>query len=628
MVFFAFVFTPSVLVSAEVLNNGTVVTVKVRYNSQLNSFSVTAGEKFGVVASTVTVNNSFPVTGWDVVTATSDEIFLQSSNKSESARRLRLAYQAAGYGEGYITQKSILDTLKNTFWGSGGLQRLLDLSPSTVEWVKKHISLMESEINSKDEYNQQLGNMFALVDGIVAGYNDRVKNRSEFLNRTWLFYLNLQAEIGDIFTAVKPKKDVEKLRPVFPKFLFDLHCSALVKMTKEDIYFSHVTWNSFNSMLRQYKTYKMGSSFVTMSSYPGLVHSIDDWYMTDKKLAVMETTNGVYNTSLFKNYLSPKSVSAFLRVMIANFLATDAPSWVKYFSRNNSGTYNNQWMIFNMGAVESPEKPLPPNTFFVAEQLPGTTAPLGVTSADMTDHLNKHGYWASYNIPYFKSVYNISGYTAQVNKYGDFFSYDNSVRAKIFARDHHKVVDLQSTKKLMRYNNYKVDNLSRITNCKEATGGKCDPPYSAMLAISSRGDLNPEGGKDKYGSLYGYLSHCNHGGTDAKIATWTGMTQNPEYYTAHVVCGPTSDQQPVFVWDNTTFKNMPPFYGIPHKYNYSFVEYVTYVISTQPKTEILSKWIGIGIGIAAGTLVLVAIIIFVTYIRRHERTANEEVMLF
>lgn len=626
-VFFAFVIITSVLVSAEVFYKGDVVTAKVRYNATLDSFSVAGGDEFGVVASTVTLNNSFLLTGWDVVTVEGDELFLKAASQNESAQKLRLAYRAAGYGEGYLTQERILDTLKNTFWGDGGLEKVLNKSPDAVKWIDSHISFMEHELNASDEYKQQLQNMFALMDGIVDGYNHRVEKQSEFLNRTWLFYLNLQEEIGNIVESVMSHDDFAKLQKEMPRFLFDLHCSALVKITKQDIFFSHVTWNSFNTMLRQYKTYKMGSRFVTMSSYPGTVHSVDDWYMTHKKLAVMETTIAVHNNSLFKKYLSPKSVSAFLRVMIANFLATDAPSWVEYFSQNNSGTYNNQWMVLNMGAVKSLKEPLPPNTFFVAEQLPGTTAPLGVTSADMTDHLNNNSYWASYNIPYFENVYNISGYLEFREKYGDFFSYTNTARAKIFARDHQNVVDLEGMKKIMRYNNYKADVLSRIPNCIEATEGKCDPPYSAMLAIASRGDLNPVGGRDKYGELYRYFSHINHGATDAKIATWTGMTQSPKYYTAHVICGPTSDQQPAFVWDKNLFKNMPPFYGIPHKYNYSFVEYNTELPFASSNEELISKLVGICIGVAAAALVLVALVVFVLYSRRSERLLNEEPML-
>ena len=107
------------------------------------------------------------------------------------------------------------------------------------------------------------------------------------------------------------------------------------------------------------------------------------------------------------------------------------------------------------------------------------------TSRDVTDVLRSQGYWSSYNMPYFKEIYEASGTSKMVEKYGDFFLYDETPRAKIFARDQGSVEDVESMMKLMRYNDYQHDEFSKC---------KCDPPYSAVSAISSRGDLNPVNG--------------------------------------------------------------------------------------------------------------------------------------
>ena len=37
---------------------------------------------------------------------------------------------------------------------------------------------------------------------------------------------------------------------------------------------------------------------VSFSGYPGRIAGIDDFYVTSQQLTVIETTNGVYNTSL------------------------------------------------------------------------------------------------------------------------------------------------------------------------------------------------------------------------------------------------------------------------------------------------------------------------------------------
>ncbi len=64
-------------------------------------------------------------------------------------------------------------------------------------------------------------------------------------------------------------------------------------------------------------------------------------------------------------------------------------------------------------------------------------------SADMTEILNNKSYWASYNNIYFPDFRNISGEEAMVKEKGPaLYSWQNSSRAKIFRRDHNKILDL------------------------------------------------------------------------------------------------------------------------------------------------------------------------------------------
>jgi hypothetical protein len=62
---------------------------------------------------------------------------------------------------------------------------------------------------------------------------------------------------------------------------------------------------------------------------------------------------------------------------------------VDLFSRHNSGTYNNQWMVLDT-ALFVPNTALPKSDLlWIAEQIPGL-----VESADVTDVLLKQGYWS------------------------------------------------------------------------------------------------------------------------------------------------------------------------------------------------------------------------------------------
>nr|VZI46134.1 unnamed protein product [Spirometra erinaceieuropaei] len=264
------------------------------------------------------------------------------------------------------------------------------------------------------------------------------------------------------------------------------------------------------------------------SSYPSTLASIDDFYTTSAGLVTLETTNGNHNPDLwsFVRHGLNTSVLEVFRVMIANRLARSGPEWVSYFSRENSGTYNNQWMVFDTKLFE-PRKALPQrDLLWVAEQIPGF-----VQSADVTDVLREKSYWASYNNPYFKFIHNVSGLNEYEKIYGDWFNYDLHPRAQIFKRDHVKVDSLAKMYRLMRYNDFTHDPLSRCN---------CTPPYSAENAISARNDLNDFNGTYPFPAL----AYRLHGGTDVKLVNWTMATSASMI----AVSGPTYDDVPPFQW--------------------------------------------------------------------------------
>ena len=149
----------------------------------------------------------------------------------------------------------------------------------------------------------------------------------------------------------------------------------------------------------------------------------------------------------------------------------------------------------------------------------------------------------------------MSGIPALVDRYGDWFSYDKTPRALIFKRDHKKVRDMGSLIKLMRYNDFKNDPLSKCN---------CTPPYSAENAISARNDLNPKNGTYPFPAL----SHRSHGGTDVKATSYQ-LAKNFEFL---AINGPTYDQQPVFRWSEQDFAKDTPHYGHPDSWKFPVVK--------------------------------------------------------
>jgi hypothetical protein len=76
-----------------------------------------------------------------------------------------------------------------------------------------------------------------------------------------------------------------------------------------------------------------------------MLSSLDDFYlMEETSLSVIQTTNGIYNTSLYDE-VYPEALPAWLRVRAASALATSGKEWAETVAMHNGGTYNNQYMV-------------------------------------------------------------------------------------------------------------------------------------------------------------------------------------------------------------------------------------------------------------------------------------------
>lgn len=105
--------------------------------------------------------------------------------------------------------------------------------------------------------------------------------------------------------------------------------------------------------------------------------------------------------------------------------------WINIFKQFNSGTYNNQWLVVNYNLF-TPGQPLPDGVLHIAEQIPTRVEHEDVThylrlgytffcltfNFVMCTSLNKSRYWPSYNIPYFESIFNESGFIELERTYG------------------------------------------------------------------------------------------------------------------------------------------------------------------------------------------------------------------
>eukprot|EP01086_Lenisia_limosa_P012929 TRINITY_DN41613_c0_g1_i1.p1 TRINITY_DN41613_c0_g1~~TRINITY_DN41613_c0_g1_i1.p1 ORF type:complete len:318 (-),score=72.84 TRINITY_DN41613_c0_g1_i1:40-993(-) len=312
----------------------------------------------------------------------------------------------------------------------------------------------------------------------------------------------------------------------------------MIKRIDGDILAGHNTWRSYVQMFpRIYKHYNLAFMHNTyhFSSMPAFPFSKDDFYTMDNGMIVMETTNGVYDESKLQ-LISSESLLFWQRVFKANGQAKTAQEWTEIFAVDNSGTYNNQWMVLNGNITNMALKEdLPDGSFWILEQ-----APSRCWSHDVTEVLNRQGYWGSYNIPFDKEAYDFLGYEERYHSNPRHFSYDHCPRAELFRLHQSSVESIDDLKHLLRYNGYPNDPI---------TG---DSTYDA---VASRGDLD-QTKKRAFGTI------------DAKVTSVNHAKQGVSY----AVAGPTHQELPPFSWLQDEDMRKYKHHGHPDTFKFDWVE--------------------------------------------------------
>jgi len=326
-------------------------------------------------------------------------------------------------------------------------------------------------------------------------------------------------------------------------------CSAFVRAAdgNQDLFVGHTTWDDYSKMTRIFKYYKFtlngaetAATQIAFSSYPGVVSSTDDFYLTNNGLAVMETSLEILDPVAWDGVLdfpSNPHIPNFAHVMITNRLAKSAAHWARMFSQVNTGTYTSQWMVVDYKQFVA-GSPILDNTFWVLEAIPGV-----VHVQDMSDFLRTHRFWPSFNRPFFDQVREFSGHAAAQRSHGDLYSWSGNPRAKIFAAAAESTNSLFDMRGLMTHNSYPLAGV--VPN---------EPGHD----ISARMDLSPG------------LSVPN-GGIDAKVAGRCLVYK----LGVQAISGPSHEIQKPFRWrtdDGTELWPGWPHFGLPDVWNFDFVQ--------------------------------------------------------
>uniref|UniRef100_A0AAZ1XX45 Phospholipase B-like n=1 Tax=Oreochromis aureus TaxID=47969 RepID=A0AAZ1XX45_OREAU len=474
------------------------------------------------------LNNTLSSTGWSVL-----EI---RAGYGETPETDEITFFLAGYLEGFLTAQQMMDHYTNMYPQLITDPKMLDPVQKFMEkqdsWVRQQVKGNKSS----DPLWKHAGFIMAQLDGLQAGVAAWAKKQGKKpLTLFDVQFLNAVGDLLDLIPALVPSSYTSLRDFKLPGMG---HCSALIKMLPgyENLLFAHSSWYTYAATMRIYKHWDFhitephtATGKLSFSSYPGFLVSLDDFYLLGSGLMMTQTTNNVFNSSLFQT-ITPNSLLAWQRVRLAHSLAKTGEEWAKTFSMYNSGTYNNQYMVLDRSKVKLGHS-LDDGALTVVEQIPSL-----VEYSDQTQTLRR-GYWPSYNIPFHQKIYTMSGYVEMWEQYGEDFSYDLCPRAKIFRRDQCGVKDLESLKRIMRFNDYKKDPYSKGDPCK---------------SICCRNDLRERASP---GGCY-----------DTKVTDFHLAGD----FRAEAVNGPTTqDGLPPFSWDKFSSISHQ---GLPQYYNFTFIK--------------------------------------------------------
>ena len=540
--------------AATLAQSKKVTTMGCEYDNRGRSFKITRNVPYSEhYAAWGSFNDSLDEIGWGKL-----HIRSRSTAKEDNYG----AVFCAGVIEGELTHTRISQHFK--IWRRTTLEDLevpidSDWPDNLKVWMAANIRYTRDGIDANartDPWWRAAGYAVARVDGMLAGYN-RAKTTLEMpMNELDMWLLQSYGDMDDIEIFIKRDPNTGRIFKRSPEW-HDLHhhCTAMIRLEEhnKDVFIAQDAWTNINQMNRVLKDYaldivdsELAATRWTFSSNPGITLSIDDLWLMNSKLVVFETTVHTWNETLYDVYCSPKSILNWIRVQVANMLSEDGRTWTQHFGRENSFTYNNQYMAIDLKKFTPGSKPTK-GFLWTAEQVPGY-----YVTGERTDELIERGWIPGINTPFFKEVYNASGYPEKIAQCeNDYWDYEKCSRHMIMKRDvSEKVKTYADFQKFMRYNDWKNDELSN---------------GDAGQSILSRYDLRPDECLH-----FGTMKSCPapFGGIDAKTTNYNLALElkfdgcsSPQYET-----------QPAWEFGTGKYKDVP-YEGLPKKWEFPWVTF-------------------------------------------------------
>ncbi|CAD7925332.1 unnamed protein product [Amoebophrya sp. A25] len=499
---------------------------------------------------------------------------------------------SAGYAEGILTSVRISEFFANHHKlliqnekSNHALMNIKNVVAAEVAGVKEN-SVFEEHVmpeEPNDPYWRQIRFMLFQLWGMLDGYNYMANHYViHKLTMLDLLILNSFAELPQMMNAFSPRAVADRTEAITASQLVflqeeglkrsfaahtqssnmegneatgdplddwhwerrlaeDAHCTAYVRLTDTDLMLGHATWGDYASMLRIYKFYDFSLSsgntiakVISMSSYPGLISSGDDYYLTDSGLVIADTSIEILNTGLLDKVVPDPLVPGFLHLMAVTRLSRSGAEWTSRFQTMNSGTRAAQWLVLDYNNY-MPGKALQAGTFWVLEMVPGAAE-----ARDLSAQLNDNKFFGSVNRPTFAAIREATGFTAAEESHGALYSVNDNPRMKILsAAEPTSLLDMRG---LMTSNGW----------------GTWPGPTSPGHAIAARMDLARQ-------------APIPNGAIDAKIVNFCLS----RLLSVQAKSGPTDNAQPPFRWEKKDGSERFPgtfHYGLPNVWTFPWVQ--------------------------------------------------------
>ena len=238
-------------------------------------------------------------------------------------------YEAAGMVEGYLTASHIATAFENALdYVFNG-----NVSEPAMDFLKKQRSWAWEQVKKaggSSPFWHQVGAVLRQLQGMEEGYP--IQCGVPQLPDWGFMMLNSVGDLFQITPAVDPHRraNLDAMSATELREYIDSRgmCSAIVKLPGDynDLFMAHSSWFSFADTDRIFKHYyfnqtePVAAKRVSFSSYPGYLNSLDDFYMMDSGLGMVQTSNPVLNNSVLAD-VKPESLLAWQRVRVAHALA-------------------------------------------------------------------------------------------------------------------------------------------------------------------------------------------------------------------------------------------------------------------------------------------------------------------